>query len=369
MPITTFHSKASVLIEECLWIHDGNRYICVSYEYTPNTGGIIYAASVLRLNSSDINCRPFSQHISEHEHTTTRRFEMRPVFTYFGAYLNKDEMIKCIRREMCHGAGCVGPRIPINRADDQESLSSIEMLSDNSESDEIIISPKTYNIKNVKCVKYHMMVNEPHGKSPYTHRTIFISFKGYSKTGEMLYGACIHHAPAWSMEESTDPEIDEDGHYETAIMRLEKCPVKMIIPEEFRHQLKKKTKHCEDIMYLILDKITKRVGGSMVIKGTKLPVINIENVPSGWSKPHELRYLKGKCKDQFNQAIRCDTFDEAIDIANAYGDGCGGITKINLKGIGFKYELRKGSELRKTFCSKEPSERKIHDGLVSWVKE
>ena len=363
MPFSSYYTKSSKIVEENLWIIDGTRFICITYVYIPHTGSITYAASVLRLDCGE----PTPKQINAHEHTTSRRFEMRPVFTYLSSYLDYEPMLKCIRREMCHGMGCVGPRHPIIRSDDQESLSSIEMLSDTSETDNINVSPKTYNVKNVKCIKYHIMVNEPHGQSPYTHRTIFICFKGLRKTGEMLYGACIHHAPAWSMEESTDPEIDEDGHYETAMMRLEKCPVKMIIPEEFRHQLKKQIKHSEDIMYLILDKINKRVGGIMIIKGTKLPIINIERVPSGWSNPHEYMYLKGHCKDQFNQPIRCDTFDEAIDIANAHGDGCGGITKTNLKGIGIRYELRKGSELRKTFCSKKPNH--IHDGLVSWIKE
>ena len=59
-------------------------------------------------------------------------------------------------------------------------------------------------------------------------------------------------------------------------MQLEKCLVKMIIPEEFRHQLKKKTKYSEDIIYLILDKITKRVGGNIVIKGAELPLLTLK---------------------------------------------------------------------------------------------
>ena len=362
MPFSSYYTQFSKLSEK-LWIIDGKRFICLKYEYIPHTGAITYAASVLKLDTGE----PTLRQITNHEHTTNRRFEMRPVFTYLSSYLDYEPMLKCIRREMCHGTGCVGPRYPISRTDDQESLSSIEMLSDTSESDEISVSPKTYEVKNVKCLKYHMMVKEPHGQSPYTHRTFFICFKGLSKTGEMLYGTCIHHAPAWSMKESTEPEIDEDGHYETAMMRLEKCPVKMLIPEELRHQLKKQTKHSEDIMYLILDKITKRVGGIMTIKGTKLPVSNIEHVPLGWSKPHEYLYLKGHCKDQFDQPIRCESFDEAIDIANAYGDGCGGITKTNLKGIGIRYELRKGSELRKTFHKSKPNH--IHEGLVSWIKE
>ena len=266
MSLSSYYTNSSKLFEKNIWIIDGKRFICITYEYTPHTGAIIYAASVLKLCSGE----PTEQQISGHEHTTSRRFEIRPVFTYLSSYLDYEPMLKCIRREMCHGAGCVGARKPIMRTDDQDSLSSIEMLSDSSESYDIMVSPKTYNVRNVKCIKYHMMVNEPHGQSPYTHRTIFICFKGLSKTGEMLYGACIHHDPAWSLEESNDPIIDEDAHYETAIMRLEKNPVKMIIPEEFRHQLKKQTKHSEDIMYLILDKITKRIGGNMVIKGKKL---------------------------------------------------------------------------------------------------
>jgi hypothetical protein len=269
---------------------------------------------------------------------------------------------------MCHGMGCVGLRRQIMRTDDQESLSSVEMLSDTSETtDELTISPNTYSVKNVHCIKYHMLVKETHGQAPYTHRTIFICFKGLITTGEMLYGACIHHSPALSMEEYDEPKIDEDGHYETAMMRLEKCPVKMIIPEEFRNQLKKQTQHSEDIMYLILDKITKRIGGNMIFKGTKLQTQSVENVPSGWSKPHEYLYLKGYCKDQYNKSIRCETFDEAIDIANAYGGGCGGITKTDIQGYGIRYELRKGSELRKTFHKSKPNH--IHEGLVSWIKE
>lgn len=361
MSFSSYYTQFSHLSEK-LWIIDGKRFICLKYEYIPHTGAITYAASVLKLETGE----PTLRHITNHEHTTNRRFEMRPASIITASYMDYEPMLKCIRREMCHGVGCVGPRYPINRTDDQESLSSVEMLSDTSESDEIIVSPKTYDVKTVHCIRNHMIVHEKHGHSPYTHRTFFICFKGLSTTGEMLYGACIHHAPAWSMEEYDDPELDEDDHYETAMMRLEKCPVKMVIPEELRHQLKKKTKHSEDIMYLILDKITKRIGGNLLIKGSKQPISNVERVPSGWSKPHEYLYLKGHCKDQFNHPIRCETFDEAIDIANAFGDGCGGITKTNLKGVGIRYELRKGSELRKSFCSKKPNH--IHDGLVSWVK-
>ena len=366
MSFSSYYTHGSKLSEKILWIIDGKRYICITYEYIPHTGAITYAASVLKLESG----KPTNQQIVNHEHTTTKRFEMRPVFTYFGAYLDYDTMLKCIRREMCHGMGCVGLRQRIIRhhSQDHESLSSVEMLSDTSEGmDEICFSPKTFTIKTVHCLKYHMLVKEKHGDSPYTHRTIFICFKGRQTTGEMLYGACIHHGPALSMEDYDEPLLNEDEHYETAMMRLEKCPVKMIISDEFRHQLKKQKKHSEDIMYLILDRITKRIGGNMIVKGTNLKTHSIENVPSGWSNPHEYLYLKGYCNDQFNKSIRCETFDEAIELANAYGEGCGGITKTDIQGYGIRYELRTGSELRKTFHKSKPNH--IHEGLVSWVKE
>ena len=49
-----------------------------------------------------------------------------------------------------------------------------------------------------------------------------------------------------------------------------KCPVQMNIPEEFRHQLVHTSKHDEDVMYTIMDKIYDRVGGYFQIKGQRL---------------------------------------------------------------------------------------------------
>ena len=72
-----------------------------------------------------------------------------------------------------------------------------------------------------------------------------------------------------NLEEYDEPELDDDAHYETAMMRLEKCPVHMKIPEEFCYQLKKFAKHREDVMYLILDKIKTRIGGLLQIKGER----------------------------------------------------------------------------------------------------
>jgi len=273
MSFTTFYTKKSTVGEDCLWIKDGNRYICVSYIYFPSTGQIQYAASVLKSSRSQEELT--EEQISGHENTTIRRFQIRPVQTSMGKFLPYYEMLKQIRREMCHGAGCVGLRHPISRSDDTESLSSVEMMSDISEYDTLIprfeVSQKTYDVRTVHCIKYGYVDEEPHDEhNHFTQRTIYICFKGLAQTGEVLYGACIHHEGAYCLEEYDEPDLDDDNHYETAMMRLEKCPVQMIIPEEFRNQLNKVAAHREDVMYIILEKIKTRIGGLLQIKGQRL---------------------------------------------------------------------------------------------------
>jgi hypothetical protein len=200
---------------------------------------------------------------------------MRPIQTDIGAYLVYDDMLKQIRREMCHGLGCVGLRYPVKRCDDEDSLSSVEMMSDTSDVEPLIptheVSPRTFTLRTVRCVKYGYTDDESHDQdSPFTQRTIFICFKGLEQTGDVLYGACIHHEGSITLDTYDEPDLDDDAHYETAMMRLEKCPVQMSIPKEFRYQLKKDVEHREDVMYLIVDKIKKRVGGFLQIKGSRL---------------------------------------------------------------------------------------------------
>ena len=263
MSFITFHSKKSYLSENCLWIKDGSRYICVSYIYFTSNGYIQYAASVLKSDS------PTDEQIKGHEHTTIRRFQIRPNKTYIGSFMNYDDMLKKIRREMCHGLGCVGPRHPISRICNPEPNDFI--LGNNYEQfiSKYYVSPKTYMEKTVNYLKFGYVNKESHNpNTSFTQRTIFICFKGIAVTGDVLYGACIHHVGVQSIEEYNEPEIDDDAHYETAMMRLEKFPVQMNIPYEFRHQLKKDTKHNEDVMYKIVDKIKVRIDGHFQIKGT-----------------------------------------------------------------------------------------------------
>ena len=49
-----------------------------------------------------------------------------------------------IRKEMCHGAGCVGPRNPIPRSDDTESLVSEDFISDSDDTDTFTVSMETH---------------------------------------------------------------------------------------------------------------------------------------------------------------------------------------------------------------------------------
>jgi len=270
----TYHTTRSIISENCLWIVDRNRHICVTYVYYPQIGIINYAASILKLGTSEF---PNDQQIQDHEHTTTRRFNIRSANANIGTFLIYDDMLKKIRREMCHGQGCVGPRRKTRRDDDENSLSSVECMSDGGDSAVSIIDPKIDVLvskmapfKQVKTVKYSCIVKEPHGDYPFTIRTYYMAFKGDQSTGDSMYGACLSHDGCYSNDEYSEPPLDDDGHYETAIMRLEKCPVYIKIHDDYKTQLCMNSPHCEDVMYNILDKINTRVGGFMQIKGSRL---------------------------------------------------------------------------------------------------
>lgn len=273
--IQTYHTPSSIISENCLWIVDGYRHICVTYVYSPHTGNINYAASILKLGPEEF---PNDQQINGHEQTTTRRFDIRRANANIGTHLIYDDMLKKIRREMCHGQGCVGPRQKLNRCDDDEqSLSSVECMSDGGDSAISIIEPKIEELvskmapfKQVKTVKYSCIVKEPHGDYQFTIRTYYIAFKGDKNTGDAMYGCCLSHEGCYSKGEYIEPQLDDDGHYETAIMRLEKCPVYIKIHDDYKPQLSITAPHCEDVMYNILDKINTRVDGFMQIKGARL---------------------------------------------------------------------------------------------------
>ena len=273
MTFQIFYSPLSKMSEKCLWLKEGKRYICITYEYIPLNGDVNYAASIFKLGNGQTEIN--EEQITAHEHTTTRRFEIRPVIGFLASQLGYYDMIKEIRYKMCFGMGCVGPRKDkiLNDYGSISTLSSVESMSNcsdssyfSTQSDKFEVSPRTYSLKTVKTFKYGHITYEPVGDASYTYRDIFVSYKGLSQNGDLLYGACISNCPAYDKFD-TYHRVDEPSHFETSLRRLNKSPVHMSIPKEFRNQLKRESKHHEDIMYLIVDKIMKRENGMLIVKG------------------------------------------------------------------------------------------------------
>ena len=268
MSLTTFHTYASKVSEQCIWVEESKRYICISYIYYPNSGEIIYAASVLKTDDELTD-----EQIYNHETTTTRRFDMRPVMTYIDKYLQYTELIKSIRKEMCQGLGCVGFRMEVPRTGDcdVESLVSDDFISDTSSQceDKFTVSPDVYRVKDVYSFKYPLVTRENHGKHSYTLRVFYVCYKGLSSNGHAIYGATVYHQGIDSEENYKIPRIDDDSHFETALMRMEKCPIHMIIPNEYKHQFNKKVEHREDLMYSIVDMICEKVKGTYQLRGDR----------------------------------------------------------------------------------------------------
>ena len=117
MPFTTYYGPNTTVSETCLWVADGHRRICITYTYNVSTGILTYAASVFRCEVTDYGdgftgvSEPTHEQMLGHVHTTTRRFEIRPVIIQVATKLTYDQILKTIRREMCHGYGCKGPRM------------------------------------------------------------------------------------------------------------------------------------------------------------------------------------------------------------------------------------------------------------------
>lgn len=236
----------------------------------------MYAASIYKCAFSDHTHRyiePTQQEMDGNEHTTTRRFQIRPVTIIVAPFLSYEEILKAIRDEMCHGFGCKGPRTSTNI--DCESVVSSENSFISNVSDEHFdgdyspeddVDIEALEHKKVRKIRYiSTTTNENfNGKRCPIIREYFIAFKADKHTGDLIYGAAIsrryeHDGPM------DDKELVKD-HYKTAIARLEKKPVPMRISEEYRHQLKSKVSHREDIMYEILDVINSRPGGRFLIK-------------------------------------------------------------------------------------------------------
>ena len=294
MPFTAYYGPNTVVSETCLWVADGHRRICITYTYNVSTGILTYAASVFRCEVTEYDqhtigvSEPTHEQMLGHVHTTTRRFEIRPVIIQVATKLTYDQILTTIRREMCHGYGCKGPRMlpsafdmDCAASDDGSDSSGNTWLSEGAYDEDAmdVDNEPTHddwvnhveNIhklqrKTVRKLRYFSAgkVENYKGERIRVMREFFIAFKADKKTGALIYGAAISRRPE-ELGPITDKDLIDD-HYETAIARLERRPVTMVVSEEFRDQLRSKPMHREDVMYEILDVILSRPGGKFLIR-------------------------------------------------------------------------------------------------------
>ena len=259
MPFRLVHSDGTVVTEYNIWILENMREICMTYEYIPGTGSLRYAATVFR-KSFKGETMPQTM-VKNHEQTTQRRFDMRPVEVFVETYMDYDSLIATIRHEMCHGMGVKGPRNKYTDTDTDSTDGSV--VSESSDIGDYEVSDKVKGLKTVRFLKYTYDDVDDCG-NPVLSRDIFITFKGSKKSGDLLYGACISRYICGS-----EPVVDDDTHFDTAKARLDKCPVHMNISEDYRYQLGKNAEHREDVMYEIVDNIYKRKNGFLQVRSSK----------------------------------------------------------------------------------------------------
>jgi len=295
MPFTTYYGPTTIVQENEIWLADGSRRICITYQYNTSNGVLQYAATVYQCdiyNTDDglwFYLEPSYKQMTDHANTTRRRYTLRPVILVTDRNLSYEDILKTIRREMVQGFGCKGPRglrrsivkcdsdtssdIDSTSGDNNHTSDVGSTSSDNtwiSETldEEYVVEDKKFNKlirKPIRKLRYisDTNVENYNGKKIPIIREIFIAFKANKNTGDLLYGAAISRRPAHL------GHLDNDmitAHYNTAIGRLEKHSVYTIVNEEYRHQLVKNAKHREDIMYHIVDCINKRSNGRFSIR-------------------------------------------------------------------------------------------------------
>tara|TARA_B110001469_G_C9543223_1_gene269710 strand:+ start:56 stop:844 length:789 start_codon:yes stop_codon:yes gene_type:complete len=252
MSFSVKYSATSSVSEKNLWLSLKGRDVCLSYEWNPKTGDLKYAASIYR-KTDDPDYVLTDEERNAHHHTTGRRFELRPVIETIEQDLTYDDMLYTIRKLMCHGPGCVGPKTRQLRSSTNEESSSVTSSYDGERS--YAVAPVTFYLKTSHRLRY---ITE--------NRDIFIVFKGARSSGDVLFGASIYQI---NNGYHLSDEHAED-HFMTAESRMDKCPVHLNISEEFRHQLSRNTPVCghrEDAMMEMVDTIMTRRCGHMQTRG------------------------------------------------------------------------------------------------------
>lgn len=257
---------------------EGHRSICITFYYDKYSGVLVYAASIFRKPRLDYIMT--IDEIDGHEYTTTRRYNIRPARVNTYQYMDYNSLIEEIRWQMIHGPGCKGPRNKHYDYEDVMSTSSdsgSEHLSTTSaastdvsvDEDAYQVRPQTFSLKTVNKFMYYIISDEPFENCPQTIREFMVSYKGSKSTGDLIYGASISRR-GYDTNTPYLSEREVDAHFKTSHSRLEKCPVQMNIPQEYRHQLLKNSSHDEDVMYTIMDQIYERRKGKFQIKGARL---------------------------------------------------------------------------------------------------
>ena len=162
----TIIAMGQTVSEQCMWVVEGRRYICISYYYNAKEGELYYAATIYKAPHLNYSMTP--QEIENHEHTTTQRYNIRPAMVYTFKNMGYEELIKNIRYQMIHGPGCKGPRTRYNPMYDEVSedsfLSNPSSISEHGEhsehSDSDISLDGDYevsdNIFKLKTIKHFM---------------------------------------------------------------------------------------------------------------------------------------------------------------------------------------------------------------------
>ena len=284
MPLYLLSSNNTSVRGNNVWVADGTREICINYIYYPDTGQIQYAACVFR--KSDAEYVLTEADIKNTEHTAHERFQIRPVQTIIGTDMGGDTMgiLAAIRHEMCHGAGCKGPRIKSRRVsfggdtiildnDDSSGTSDGSFLSDSSDlrlGDFDDVPANTFVYRRCIQADEHNIGREL--------RYVFVAWKyvcnGWDE-GRILYGASVYHRDTGRCGFILRP-TDLNVHFDTALQRLRVCPVVTSCPDMpfgadcGSDDPGSKLMIQRRIQSFFDDKIFKRVGGRLQIRGGRL---------------------------------------------------------------------------------------------------
>ena len=284
-------------------------------------------------DSYGYNIEPTYDQMVANAHTALRRFEIRPVFMVVDAVMDYSQLMTTIRNALFTN-GVKGPRTKTQNndgGDSEASSSSNEYLSEHSsdgyddmanystqceweqhEGDDTwescadraakfdslshygacescmttanaceLTGDFTLDMEVGDMVKHGVhrwsmrrirYIHETDGEiykgdKCTVRRDYFITAKANPQTGALIYGASISHRRA---DEVPMTESMVEAHYKTAMSRLYKCPVYMVISHQLLYQLELDSPNCEDIMYEIVDRINDRRNGMLQIRGERL---------------------------------------------------------------------------------------------------